>query len=80
MTVNQAPTPEEIRRTLSYIGSIKTAKKAEASRQNGRLHGGRPLQPLAEIPCTCGAGESLTHKSTCARGRAIRRRQKAGKL
>jgi len=80
MAENQ-PTPEEIRRALGVIGSIKTEKKAEASRANGRLYGGRPPRPLAEIPCTCGRGDALEgHPTTCPRGRALRRRQKAGKL
>ena len=71
-----APLPEEVRRALSYIGSIRTPKKAEASRRNGRLYGGRPPKPLEENPCDCG-GEGMSHKSTCPRGRAIRRRQKS---
>ena len=70
--------PEEVRRALSYIGSIKTPKKAAASRRNGQLHGGRPRRPLEEIPCTCGGdGDGSGCKSTCARGRAWRRRQQA---
>ena len=70
-------TPEEIRRTLSYIGSIRTPKKAASSAANGR-QGGRPPKQLSEIPCNCGAGDSLEHKSTCPRGRTIRRRRKLG--
>lgn len=71
--------PDDVRKALGYIGSIKTAKKSAASAENGKL-GGRPQKPLSEIPCTCGAGESLQHGSLCPRGRAIRRRQKAGEL
>jgi len=75
------PTPEEIRHALGIIGSIKTEKKAEASRRNGRLHGGRPPRPLAEFACTCGRGATLEgNPTTCPRGRAIRRRQEAGTL
>lgn len=40
---------------------------------------GKKPRELEEIPCNC-EGEGLNHKSTCARGRAIRRRQKAGTL
>ncbi len=32
---------ETIKKVMSYIGSIKTPKKAAASRRNGKL-GGRP--------------------------------------
>lgn len=80
--IERTPLPDEVRKALGYIGSIRTAKKAASSRRNGQLYGGRPTLPLAEIPCTCGAGsegEAVTHKSTCPRGRAIKRRlQKTG--
>ena len=63
------------------LGRIKTEKKAESSRRNGKEHGGRPLLPLSSIECNCGAGDNLEgHKSTCMRGRAIKRRKAAGKL
>ena len=78
MSQERTPVPEEVRRALSYVGSIRTEKKAAASRLNGKLGGGQ-FKPLADIPCTCGApGDSLEHKSTCLRGRTIRRRQKLG--
>ncbi len=35
------PSKQEISRYAGYIGSIKTKKKADASRENGKL-GGRP--------------------------------------
>jgi hypothetical protein len=60
------------------LGRIRTEKKAAAARENGRRYGGRPLKPLAQIPCDCGAGEAPEHKSTCPRGRTIRRRRKLG--
>lgn len=76
--------PETASAAGRALGSIKTPKKAEASRRNGLMAngaGGRPLKPLAEIPCSCGAGEELEgHKTYCLRGQAIRRRQKAGRL
>ncbi len=76
--------PETASAAGRALGSIKTPKKAEASRRNGLMAngaGGRPLKPLGEIPCTCGAGEALEgHKTYCLRGQAIRRRQKAGRL
>lgn len=72
--------PPEVRQALGYIGSIKTPKKSAASAANG-VKGGRPQKPLAEIPCTCGRGETLEgHPTSCPRGLAIRRRQKAGTL
>jgi len=74
------PTPEEIARVLSHLGKRRTPKKAATSAANGR-QGGRPQLPLSAITCTCGAGEALEgHPTTCPRGRAIRRRQKAGTL
>ena len=33
----------EIKKTMSFLGSIKTTKKAKASRENGKK-GGRPLK------------------------------------
>jgi hypothetical protein len=35
------PTKEERKKFAAYLGSIKTEKKAQSSRENGRL-GGRP--------------------------------------
>jgi hypothetical protein len=69
------------------LGSIKSEKKAQSSRDNilaakaaGKM-GGKPPKPLNEITCTCGRGETLEgHPTTCPRGRAIRRWQKAGRL
>ena len=63
----------EAARTLR---SIPSEKRVEASRENGR-RGGRPPKPLDAIPCNCG-GQGLEHKSTCPRGRTIRRRRKLG--
>jgi hypothetical protein len=65
--------PSEAARAL---GSIRTAKKAASSRENGKKGGAR-LKPLETIPCTCG-GEGLNHKTTCPRGIRIRVRQKKG--
>jgi hypothetical protein len=69
------------------LGSIKTEKKASTSRANilaakaaGKI-GGRPQKSLSDIPCTCGRGDDMAgHPTTCLRGLAIRRRQKAGTL
>jgi hypothetical protein len=78
--------PDARREAARLMGSARTPAKAEAARRNangpGRKAnpGGRPLKPLAEIPCSCGAGDSMEHKTYCLRGQAIRRRQKAGKL
>lgn len=67
-------TPAE---AAAALGRIKTEKKAAASRKNGKLSGGPPLKPLANIPCNCG-GEALAHSSTCPRGRRIRVRRRQG--
>ena len=65
--------PAEAARAL---GSIRTEKKARASRENGKK-GGTQIKRLADIPCTCG-GEGLEHRSTCPRGIRIRVRRKKG--
>jgi hypothetical protein len=59
------------------MGSIKSERKAVSSRENGKKGGG-PLKPLIQIECNCGGGTTLQHKSTCMRGRAIKRRQEKG--
>jgi len=79
--------PEKASEAGRMLGSIVTPKKQEASRRNGLRArelgrpGGRPPKPLSEIPCNCGRGDSLEgHPTSCLRGLAIRRRQKAGQL
>ena len=71
----------ELARKLGRRGGLaKSDRKAAAARVNALQSGGRPTRPLAEIPCTCGAGAAAEgHKSRCARGMAIKRRQAAGK-
>lgn len=74
---------EDARREAArLLGMARSERKAAASRANGaKSRGRRPLKPLPEFPCTCGRGESIEgHPTTCPRGRAIRRRQKAGVL
>ena len=82
-----ATDPAARREAARLMGSARTPAKAAAAKRNANSPGrkanpgGRPLKPLAEITCTCGRGEALEgHPTTCPRGRAIRRRQKAGKL
>lgn len=83
--LRRATTPEEERREAARIlGSIRTPKKAAASRANGfkpgNAVGGRPPVPLLEIPCACTAGESLEgHHWKCPRGQAVKRRIAQGK-
>jgi len=79
--------PDARREAARLLGSARTPAKAEAAKRNangpGRKAnpGGRPMQPLSALTCTCGRGEALEgHPTTCPRGRAIRRRQKAGNL
>jgi hypothetical protein len=64
---------EIVRAAMRIIRGVNSPAQQAASRQNGKK-GGRPsgaLKPLDAIECTCGSDE---HKSTCLRGRAIRRR------
>ncbi len=79
--------PDARREAARLMGSARTPAKAEAAKRNangpGRKAnpGGRPLLPLSEFACICGRGDALEgHPTTCPRGLAIRRRQKAGKL
>ena len=82
--LKSAKTPMEKNAAAAALGSIRTEKKAAASRENGKKAPpgpGMPARPLSEIRCTCDAGEALTgHHYVCPRGRAIKRRQKAGTL
>ncbi len=77
-----ASTEEERRAGAAAMGRARTPAKIAAARANGRKAPpgpGRPARPLEEFACTCG-GSGLDHKTTCPRGQAIRRRQKAGTL
>lgn len=76
----KTPVPDEVRAFLTQIGQRKTKAKREAAVKNGQ-RGGRPLKDWRELPCTCGRGDSdELHPTTCPRGRAQRRRMKAGTL
>lgn len=85
-TLRRTTTPEEARREAArLLGSIRTERKAAASRANGFKPGhafgaGRKPVPLLEIPCTCAAGEALEgHHWKCPRGQAVKRRIAAGR-
>jgi hypothetical protein len=69
-------TAEQRREYARELGSVRSERKAQAARENGKK-GGRQIKPLETIACTCG-GEGLEHRSTCPRGRAIRYRRKKG--
>lgn len=75
---------EERSAAARAMGSARTEAKAAASRENGKKAPpgpGRPLRPINEIPCTCGKPDVIDgHPTTCPRGQAIKRRQKAGTL
>ena len=61
------------------MGSARTPAKIAAARENvAKARSLRPFKALADIPCNCGAADTLEHKSTCPRGRTIRRRRKLG--
>ena len=70
-------TAEQRREYARELGSVRSERKAQAARENGRK-GGRQIKPLETIACNCGAEESLEHRSTCPRGRVIRYRRKKG--
>lgn len=76
---------EAKREAARLMGSIRTEKKAASSKANGfkpghTVVGGRKSEPLAEIRCTCEAGEALEgHRWDCPRGQAIKRRIKQGR-
>lgn len=65
------------REAARMLGMVKSDRKAEASRENGKK-GGKECKRLADIACTCGNGDSLEHPTTCPRGRVIRYRTKKG--
>lgn len=61
-------------------GQVRSARKTETARQNGEK-GGRPVRPLTDFDCICGAGTGEDdHKALCPRGRAIKRRRARGTL
>jgi hypothetical protein len=74
-------TEEARREAARLMGRARTPAKIEAARRNAPINGllgGRPRKSLSEIPCNCGRGDSLEgHPTSCLRGLAIRRRQKA---
>ena len=71
MKTNLGISPEEAARALRAIPSDK---RSEKSRENGKK-GRRPFLPISAIACTCGAGDAIEgHKSTCNRGKALKRR------
>jgi hypothetical protein len=74
----RSPDAEARKQAARLLGKASTPAKVAAARENIKLAPKKPLKRLADIPCTCGAGDSLEHKSTCARGRTIRRRRKLG--
>ena len=63
-------TPEERANQSKKITEVWAKKKAAGVTYTK----GRDPLPLEQIACNCG-GEGLNHRSTCPRGRAIRRRK-----
>ena len=68
---------EARRDAARLLGKASTPAKAAAARENIKLAPKKPFKELETIPCNCG-GTGLDHKSTCPRGRTIRRRRKLG--
>ena len=73
----RSPDAEARKQAARLLGKASTPAKAAAARENIKLAPKKPFKPLETIPCNCG-GVGLDHKSTCARGRTIRRRRKLG--
>lgn len=72
------------RQAAALMGSATTPRKKVSSAENGKL-GGKRMTPLADIACTCGAGDVTVnedrkplHPTTCPRGRVIRYRLTKG--
>jgi hypothetical protein len=63
----------KIKDAASTLGSIKSEIKAISSQINGKK-GGRPIKPIDDFICICGIISYGKHKSSCPRGRAIKRR------
>lgn len=82
-TILRSEDADTRREAARMMGSATSERKRRTSAANGRLskNGGRPPLPLDQIACTCGRGDALDgHPTSCPRGRAIRRREAAGKL
>ena len=72
------------RQAAALMGSATTPRKKASSAENGKL-GGKRMTPMAEIVCSCGAGDVTVddagkplHPTTCPRGRVIRYRLTKG--
>jgi hypothetical protein len=69
--------PDAVRAYMSEIGSKKTKKKTQTSRENAmKATAARRKNPM-DLPCVCTGGDSLepmAHKTTCPRGRLLRQR------
>lgn len=68
---------EARKQAARLLGKASTPAKAAAARENIKRAGKTPFKALETIPCNCD-GTGLDHKSTCPRGRTIRRRRKLG--
>jgi hypothetical protein len=65
---------------MAALGSRTSEKKRKTSAANVARTQFKP-RPLLELACSCGGGGVLAveaHKTTCPRGRALRRRVAAG--
>ena len=76
---------EQRRVAASLMGKARSERKTLAAQNNAKKPRNRPVKPLADIACTCGAGDATVnaegkplHPTTCPRGRVIRYRLTKG--
>ena len=76
---------EQRRQAAARMGRARSERKTAAAQSNARKPRQRPVKPMAEIACACGAGDVTVdadgkplHPTTCPRGRVIRYRLAKG--
>ena len=81
----RAEDPEQRSQAAAMMGRARSEKKTAAAQNNAKKPRQRPVKPMAEIACTCSAGDVTInaegkplHPTTCPRGRVIRYRLTKG--